>query len=728
MIKELKTLNCEEEPIHLCGKIQNFGYLIVFDLTGKCVAISENCTEWLPVDLSLALHMKLNDVLAHVPAETPLAFKLEDLSAIRQTPFSTKTKLNDKDFQLTLYIHQQQLFLEFEMNENMIIEFHQLHEFQQNFDRSENVWQTLCENIAKIIDFDRIMVYQFLEDNSGMVVAESKKLQEESILGYRYPEFDIPKQARQLYLQNLSRQTPDIYGKTIDMYGLSTDHIDLSKSRIRALSPIHLQYLYNFGVRASASFSIIIDNKLWGLVACQNTRPKYIPFDKVSLCVFVTQYAANKYLVEQQRIKIQQDHTIKEIELELKEQLFFSPSFEKTLSNFANRFMQTLSATGFLIKSPECTLHFGDTPKDHLLEDIHAAINKVVGQEAIFTTHSFSLPAKQHIDATNWTGIARLSFDEENEFSIYWFRKEIITEEKWAGIPEKQHIYSEEKQAYIYSPRTSFQLWKKEVKGQSEKWSVFDNEFLARIQKLIQESLLRKFNELRKLNQKLIEANNALDTYTHQLAHDLKNPLSTIRTSAQFMQTRQDISPEFVARFAKNIGESANLINDIIDKTIESTKSSFDILKYELVSTEAFINQLIQQGIQRYNVQNFEIILGDLHPILGEKTLLYQLFMNLINNAIKFSSKNSKAVLEISSIVEDNKTIYFIKDNGIGIEEAEREKVFSIFKRLSNASPFEGSGVGMSIVKRIVDRLNAEISFDSVVGTGTVFKLQFPNE
>ena len=728
MIKELKTLNCEEEPIHLCGKIQNFGYLIVFNLSGKCIAVSENCSEWLPFDLSSALHLELNDFLKNIPSDFPLDLDIKDFQTLKQQPFSTKTKLNGTNYQLTLYVHSEQLFLEFEMNENMIIELNQLNEFQQNFERSENVWQTLCENIFKIIDFDRIMVYQFLEDSSGIVIAENKKLKEESILGYRYPEFDIPQQARQLYLKNLSRQTPDIHEKTIDIYGLSPEQIDLSKSQIRALSPIHLQYLDNFGVRASASFSIVIDNKLWGLVACQNIEPKYIPFDKRSLCLFVTQYAANKYLVKQQRIKIQQDHTIKEIELELKEKLFFSQSFEKTLSEFANRFMQTISATGLIIKSPDYTLRFGDTPNEYLLQDIHTEINKIVGNENIFTSHSFSLVANKNVDNKNWTGIARLCFDEDNEFTIYWFRKEIIAEEKWAGVPEKHQIFSEEKQAYIYSPRTSFQMWKKEVSGQSEKWSVFDNDFLVRIQKLIQESMLRKLNEVRRLNQKLIEANNALDTYTHQLAHDLKNPLSTIKTSAQFMQTRQDISQEFVARFSKNIADAASLINDIIDKTIESTKSSFNILKYELVATETFINQLIQQAIQRYKVQNFEIILGDLHPVFGEKTLLYQLFMNLINNAVKFSSKNSMTVLEIYSIIEDNKTVYFIKDNGIGIEETEKEKVFSIFKRLSNATHFEGTGVGMSIVKRIVDRLNAEISFESIIGSGTVFKIKFPNE
>lgn len=727
MSKELKTLNCEEEQIHLCGKIQNFGHLIVFNLLGECIAISENCADWLPFNKAESLKLKLNEFLGYVKTETPLDIRIENIQSLRNIPFSTKAYLNGKNYQLSQYIHNEKLFLEFEMNENLVIELSQLNEFQFNFEHSQNVWQTLCENIARIIDFDRVMIYQFLEDSSGIVIAEKKKLHEESILGYRYPEFDIPKQARQLYLNNLSRQTPDIHADTISIYGASTTEIDLSKSQIRALSPIHLQYLENFGVKASASFSIVIDNKLWGLVACQNIEPKYIPFDKRTLCLFITQYAANKYLVEQQRHKIKEDHIIKEIELELKEKLFFSQSFEKTLSEFAKRFMHSLSATGLIIKSPDYTLRFGDTPNEYLLEDIHASINETVGKENIYTTHSFTLPGTQDIDNRNWTGIARLCFDEDNEFSIYWFRKEIISEEKWAGVPEKHQIYSEEKQAYIFSPRTSFQLWKKQVSGQSEKWSAFDNDFLVRIQKLIQESMLRKMNEVRRLNEKLIEANNALDTYTHQLAHDLKNPLSTIKTSAQFMHSRS-ISSELVTKFSKNIADAANLINEIIDKTIESTKGSFNILKYELVTTETFINQLIHQAIQTYQVKYFEIILGDLHPVFGEKTLLYQLFMNLINNAIKFSSKNDMMVLEVYSLIEYDKTIYYIKDNGIGIEDTEKEKVFSIFKRLSNASQYEGTGVGMSIVKRIVDRLNAEISFESAIGDGTTFKIVFTNE
>lgn len=726
MLEISKTLNCEEEAIHLCGKVQNFGYLLVFNSLGECVAVSENCTEWLKLDIPTALSKKLEYYTNFLNQENALQINASKIFSLEDRTLSFKTQLNNENYQLTIYLNENQLFLEFEKNENIIIELSQLNDFQMIFDKSENTWQSLCDNIMKIIDFDRIMIYQFLEDSSGIVVAENVKEQGESLLGYRYPEFDIPVQARQLYLKNLSRQTPDIDAMTFDLHGISPTQIDLSKSQIRALSPIHLQYLKNFGVSASASFSIIIDNKLWGLVACQNFEPKYIPYDKRSLCVFVTHYAANKYLVQRQRIKMRQNETIKEIELGLKEKLFYSQSFQKTLGEFAHLFMHTLSSSGLIITSPDYTLRYGDTPNNSLFKKIHQEVNIQAANENIYSTFAFNLSEDE--DLSKWKGVARISFNKEHDYSIYWFRKEILVEEKWAGVPEKLPIFSEAKNAYVYSPRTSFQVWKKEVNGQSEKWSKFDLEFLSRIHKLIQDSLLRQMTEVRRLNEKLIETNNQLETYTQELGHDLKNPLSTIKTSAQFMQTRKDLPVDMIVKFSKNITEAAKVINDIIDRTLASAKSSPLLFQLEVIHTESFINQIITQAMEYYKVTNMDLRLGELHPIYGEKTYLYQLFMNLINNAIKFSSQQEATILEVYSEVKADKTIYYIKDNGIGIDESEKEQVFGLFKRLTNASAYEGSGVGMSIVKRIVDRLNAEISFESNIGIGTTFKISFPNE
>jgi len=571
------------------------------------------------------------------------------------------------------------------------------------------------------------MVYQFQEDNSGIVIAEHVKNEIESLKGYRYPAFDIPDQARQLYLTSLSRQTADIKATTSPIISHTDIEIDLSKSQVRALSPIHLQYLDNFGVRASASFSIIIDNKLWGLLACQNIMPKYIPYDQRRLCLSLTQYAAKSYFIKEQQVYFSQNNIINEIELELKEKLY-SQSIEKTLNDYSSTFMKILSSTGYIVKAGNYIFRFGETPNHNTFNKIHEIINKESPSKNIFHTHAFNLEEGNKNTNQNCTGIARISFDKEHEHAVYWFRKEITLEEKWAGIPEKHSIYSKEKQAFIYSPRTSFKVWTKEVTGQSEKWSKFDVKFLKRIHKQIQDSIIQKFSKNHQINEKLIEINNRLETYTHQLAHDVKNPLSIIKMNAQFINANPEIDTKVSTKFSSGIIEAATLIHEIMDKTLETTKSTPSVLTYESIEVESLINQLIEEALQKYNVKNFKLELGSLHPIYGEKTLLHQLFANLINNAIKFSSKKESTYLNIYSDLDNTNTIYYIKDNGIGIQEEELVEIFSMFKRLSNAQNFEGTGVGMSIVKRIVDRLNAQISIDSQIGKGSTFKIIFPNE
>lgn len=722
-----KILNCEDEQIHLCGKVQNFGYLIVFNFELKCIAISENCESWLKNDISTFFNQDINFFIQLLERDNEIKININDFTSLQNKSFTYKVKLNEKNYQLTVYNNNNQIFFEFEKNNKTEFELNQITNFQVEFEQSDNIWQTLCDNIYNIIGFDRIMVYQFSEDKSGIVIAENIREELDSLLGYRYPEFDIPAQARQLYLKNLSRQTPNIHADTFEILSQSSDAIDLSRSQIRATSPVHLQYLENFGVKASASFSIVIDNQLWGLVACQNLTPKYIPYDLRSLCLFITQYVASKHVVNTQRIDLEQSNIIKEIELELKEKLFYSQSLEQTLEQFGERFMHALSAKGLIIKSPDYTIRFGNTLTNKTLAKIHSLVNENSNDENIFTTHSFSIDTDLNDDIIP-TGLARMSFDKDSTFSIYWFRDEIKIEEKWAGVPEKHPIYSEEKQAHIYSPRISFELWKKEVLGQSEKWSRFDLAFLTRIHKLIQNSISRKLNEIKLLNEKLIEINNKLEAYTHQISHDLKNPLTNIKASAQIIQKKHDLNREMIMKFSSNILESATLINDIIDKTIELSKDSSNILSFNQIPIESFMNDLINQAVETYHVNNLQLKIGNLHPILGDKTLLYQLFMNLINNAIKFSSKQELTNLEVYSVQEGDKTVYYIKDNGIGIEEAEKSNIFNIFKRLSNADHFEGTGVGMSIVKRITDKLNAQITFDSTVGVGTTFKISFPNE
>ena len=150
--------------------------------------------------------------------------------------------------------------------------------------------KSLCERAAvefrRLTGFDRVMVYQFLSDGAGCVVAEDKRVDLSSFLNQHFPATDIPTQARELYLRNLVRVIPDVSYRPAELrpQWVQADLLDMTDSNLRAVSPVHLQYLANMGVRASASFSIVKDEALWGLIACHHENPRQISYDIRSTC------------------------------------------------------------------------------------------------------------------------------------------------------------------------------------------------------------------------------------------------------------------------------------------------------------------------------------------------------------------------------------------------------------------------------------------------------------
>ncbi|CAN0499543.1 unnamed protein product, partial [Scytosiphon promiscuus] len=146
--------------------------------------------------------------------------------------------------------------------------------------------QQLCDEAARqlrnLIGFDRIMVYRFAEDDSGVVVSESVKPGMDSFKGLHYPASDIPRQARALYKRNLLRIIADVSDSGAEIIPAINPEgvpLDLSMSGLRSVSPIHLEYLANMGVQASLSISILKRGKLWGLFACHHESPRVLGYE-----------------------------------------------------------------------------------------------------------------------------------------------------------------------------------------------------------------------------------------------------------------------------------------------------------------------------------------------------------------------------------------------------------------------------------------------------------------
>ena len=155
--------------------------------------------------------------------------------------------------------------------------------------------QIIVQEVRKVTEFDRVMLYQFDHDNHGQVLAEAKRADLESYLGLHYPESDIPPAARKLLSSNWIRLIPNAISDAVEMYpplkesvdNQEDSYLDLTNSILRSASSCHLEYLHNMGVQASLTISLIKEGKLWGIIACHHQTPKFVPYELRKACEFL---------------------------------------------------------------------------------------------------------------------------------------------------------------------------------------------------------------------------------------------------------------------------------------------------------------------------------------------------------------------------------------------------------------------------------------------------------
>jgi light-regulated signal transduction histidine kinase (bacteriophytochrome) len=221
---------------------------------------------------------------------------------------------------------------------------------------------------------------------------------------------------------------------------------------------------------------------------------------------------------------------------------------------------------------------------------------------------------------------------------------------------------------------------------------------------------------------KLAEANKSLEAFAYVASHDLQEPLRKIR----IFSSKLGESP-----LVKNENRSKEYVEKIITSTERMQTMVADILTLSTIGKVAEFEEVLPGESVSIALQDLEIKLlesgavvnvKELPAVKGVKEFLTQLFMNLIGNAIKFSK--GTPIINIYGETKDDKVIIYVKDNGIGMEESQTDKIFNPFHRIHGKSEYEGSGIGLSICKKIVELHGGSITVKSKPGEGSTFKIE----
>jgi PAS domain S-box-containing protein len=243
----------------------------------------------------------------------------------------------------------------------------------------------------------------------------------------------------------------------------------------------------------------------------------------------------------------------------------------------------------------------------------------------------------------------------------------------------------------------------------------------------------RAEDEVRELNAQLerrvlqrtveLEASNReLESFTYTVSHDLRAPVRGLHGFSQILLSDfADSLPEQATDYLKRIEDNARLMGELIDDLLAFSHLGRQQLKKTSLDTESIARQAFAEAAATENKVRIQFIIGGLPEVQADAVLLKQVFINLFSNAIKFSGHREKAVIEVGSRKTDKGTAIYVRDNGAGFEMQHAGKLFGVFQRLHSYDQFEGTGVGLAIVRRIIERHGGSVWAEGELDKGATF-------
>lgn len=494
--------DCAREPIHVPGSIQTFGVLLAMRAGDDRISqVSSNTDLVFGLPPDEVVGQKLGKVLgeqhaAHI-ADVLAAGNWKEVN-----PLKIAVERKGSAFPVNAIVHRYDGldFVELEPvsaegAEAATRSWNLVQSALLRLQKSLNIpdlWTTVVAEVQRITGYDRVMVYKFDRDDHGYVIAEQKREHQQPFLGLHYPASDIPDQARRLYRMNWVRYIPDIHYKPVDVIPVvDEDHrrlTDMTHCVLRSVSPVHCEYLHNMGVAASMSVSILRDSRLWGLIACHNDTPKYLPYELRAACELLGQVLSIRIAALEETEDNDYKTKTNSLQARFLADLPRHTDVASALVSQTPNLMEFIACTGAAVCFGNRISVLGRAPGESQIRTIlQNTLSRVTAP--IFVTDRLQdrvVEARTLTDTAS--GVLCFTVSRAHNFHVLWFRTEQVQVVHWSGEPSKPVHFDGE--ALRLSPRRSFEIWKEEVRGKSQAWLQTEIEAAAELRATLMSLLL----------------------------------------------------------------------------------------------------------------------------------------------------------------------------------------------------------------------------------------------
>ncbi|GGD36481.1 signal transduction histidine kinase [Croceicoccus pelagius] len=627
--------NCDREPIHIPGNIQPIGFLIAVGADWM-IQRAANTEPYLGIEPIGLLGRPLHDIfLPH--ALNSLRARVGSLrgdDAVERL-FSVKLISDAKSFDVAIHFSGRSIIIECETARGDEIEVSSLVRSMitriQSTETIENILREGARQVRLLTGFDRVMVYRFGHTGSGEVVAEALEPGIDSFLGLNFPASDIPKQARQLYLRNVFRIIADVNDEPKAIEPVTqTEPLDLSLSLFRAVSPIHVEYLKNMGVRASLSISIIIDGKLWGLFACHHYSPRLPSFAERSAAELFGQMFS---LVLESRLR-SEINAYEEKARRVADRLMAAAARDTDRLTDAqwmgDLVLDAIPADGVGVFVEDKISLSGLTPNEDQFRRLANVLNRGEASQ-IFTTNRISeiLPEAEEY-SSRAAGLLAVPISRRPRDYVVLFRGERLRSVRWAGNQEKEIEYGPN--GARLTPRKSFEEWSELVRGEAVPFSEAEMRVADTLRSTLLEVVLRLTEAASEDRRRASEQQKLLIS---ELNHRVRNILALIRA--------------LVGQTSREVDDVGAFINTL-DSRIQSLARAHDQLTADqwgparledLIATEA--KAYFQEERQSVRMNGPDIaIMPDAFTVLA------LVIHELVTNAAKYGALSDSGSVDVN--------------------------------------------------------------------------------
>lgn len=741
---ELDLTSCDREPIHAPGHIQPHGVLVVIethDLT--ILQVSANAEALLGIAPAALLGAKL-DTLIEPDAATQLHNAL--LTRQMRTNIPLRLSLGGRDFDVHVHRQDGHALLDLEPSEvdsdQTVLDFYR--QAKRSIDRLRYAphLESLCteavREIRQLTGYDRVMVYQFHADGHGEVIAEDCRRDLAPYLGLHYPASDIPRQARALYLRNWLRILPDVDYTPVPMLRSPAQAdeapLDMSDSVLRAFSPIHLVYLRNMGVTATMTISLIVDDALWGLIACHHERPKVIPYKNRTACEIVGQVMSLQLTSKETRHhaeeRLRTRSALDALAAGLRDETRDALDGLDDLTRFMPALAELVPSEGLAVCVNGGIERRGRTPDT---AELHALTEWLVTQMPgeVWSTDALSEaypPASAY--AGDVAGLLAVAVSKPRRRFLLWFRPEVRQTVRWAGDPNKPVEVGP--QGSRLTPRGSFAEWTESVQGRSLPWQAVELEVVERVRQALVEEGSRQADRTELL--RLQETERVKSTFLSAISHELRTPLNFITGFASVLLD-EGAGPVTAdqSRYLEKILMGSDQLLSLVDNLLDYTR--MEAGHFSLDKQRLDVAQLVDGAVANMrpllDAKRISLTL-DLAPGLtlsADADRLTQVLYNFLSNALKFTPEGGAITIR-SCRCGDNARVE-VQDNGRGISPSDMPKLFTKFFQASDVATgtggqTKGTGLGLAIAKSLVEAHGGAIGAVSERGHGSTFYFEIP--